>query len=271
MYKLLLVSDQEEVLNAFAAINNWELLGFKQPHIRHDFEGTKDSLAKHHADGISIAVAPEEEEKILAYLQEYFPNVSIFEAGRTEQEILRYLSELKILLNRINADYYNGGYQKSDNILQLCRHEFFRKVVNGKVMSSEDLHRNMRLLRSRMDADRPCLVIEIEQSAPNDKLEGRWHYGQDQLENALRTSFSKDLNGIHILPTIHPDGRILVLACPLHGVDTDMTVDTMTAMLTKHTADSIAHMKEFHGLDLHITGIRVYPALTALCGNTDEA
>lgn len=62
-----------------------------------------------------------------------------------------------------------------------------------------------------------------------------------------------------------------MLACPLHGVDTDMTVDTMTAMLTTHTADSIAHMKEFHGLDLHITGIRVYPALTALCGNTDEA
>ena len=66
MYKLLLVSDQEEVLNAFASINNWELLGFKPPHIRHDFEGTKDSLAKHHADGISLAVSPEQEELILA-------------------------------------------------------------------------------------------------------------------------------------------------------------------------------------------------------------
>ena len=96
MYKLLLVSDQEEVLNAFAQIRNWELLGFKQPHIRHDFEGTKDSLAKHHADGICIAVDPEEEELILAYLQQYFPDVSIFEAGRNEEEvlsmILRYLT-----------------------------------------------------------------------------------------------------------------------------------------------------------------------------------
>ena len=270
MYKLLLVSDQEDVLNAFAGIQNWELLGFKQPHIRHDFEGTKDSLAKHHADGICIAVSPDEEELILAYLQEHFPNVSIFEAGRSEEEVLRYLSELKILLNRIHADFYNERSNNRD-VLQTCRHEFFRKVINGKIKSSADLHRNMRLLRSRMDADRPCLLIELEQSAPNDKLEGRWHYGKERLEVALRTSFSPDLNGMHILPTVHSDGRILVLACPLHGVESEMTADSMTAMLTHYTADCIEHMKEYFGLELHISGIRVFPALTALCENTDEA
>ena len=270
MYKLLLVSDQEDVLNAFAGIQNWELLGFKQPHIRHDFEGTKDSLAKHHADGICIAVNPDQEELILDYLQQYFPNVSIFEAGHSEEEVLRYLSELKILLNRIHADFYNERSNSRD-VLQTCRHEFFRKVINGKVKNSMDLHRNMRLLRSRMDADRPCLLIELDQSAPFDKLEGRWHYGKERLEVALRTSFSPDLNGIHILPTVDSDGRILVLACPLHGVDIDMTADTMTAMLTSYTADCIEHMKEYFGLELHISGIRVFPALTALCENTDEA
>jgi len=41
-------------------------------------------------------------------------------------------------------------------------------------------------------------------------------------------------------------------------------------MLTTYTADSITHMKEYFGLDLHITGIRVFPALTALCGDTDK-
>ena len=48
MYKLLLVSDRDDVLKAFEEVQNWERLGFKPPHIRHDFEGTKDSLAKHH-------------------------------------------------------------------------------------------------------------------------------------------------------------------------------------------------------------------------------
>ena len=99
MYKLLLITDQAEVLDAFDQVGNWERTGFKYPHIRHDLEGTKDSLAKHHADGIAIAVAPEEEEKILAYLQESFPTISIFQAGRNRQEVLRYLNELNILLN----------------------------------------------------------------------------------------------------------------------------------------------------------------------------
>lgn len=269
MYKLLLVSDRDDVLNAFSQVSNWEMHGFKPPHIRHDFEGTVDSLAKHHADGICIAVNHDEEEKILAYLQANFPDVSIFEAGREEQEVLRYLSELKILLNRLHADFYNERFNTRD-VLQICRHEFFRKLLNGKVRNTEDLHRNMRLLRSRMDADRPCLLIELEQSAPFDKLEGRWHYGKERLELALRNSFAGDLNGIHILPTIHSDGRILVLACPLHGVETQMTVDSMTAMVTNYAAESIKHMSEYFGVDLHITEIRVLPALTALCSDTDE-
>ena len=270
MYKLLLVSDQEEVLNAFSRIQNWELQGFKPPHIRHDFEGAKDSLSKHHADGICIAVNPEEEEKILSYLQTAYPKLSIFEAGRTEEQVLRYLNELKILLNRLHADFYNETVNSSD-VLMLCRHEFFRKLINGRVRTGEDLRRNMRLLRSRMDADRPCLLIELGQSDPHAQLDEKWQYNRDRLEIVLRTSFAADLKGFHILPTINPDGRILVLACPLHGVDTDLTVDTMTTSLTNYTADCIQHMKEFFGLDLHIVEIRVFPELTALCSTQDQA
>jgi hypothetical protein len=270
MYKLLLVSDQDDVLNAFASVENWELHGFKAPHIRHDFEGTVDSLAKHHADGICIAVSPEQEERIIDYLQEFFPDVPIFDPGHTEEEVLRYLYELRTLLNRIHADYSNERIDLRGK-LQSIRHEYFRKLIKGEVLSSNDLHRNMRLLRSRMDADRPCLLIQIAESVDIDKLEGRWHEGRDRLEVALRNSFSGDLNGFHILPTVHSDGRILVLACPLHGVDIEMTVDDMTAMLTNYSAECIAHMKDFFGVELHISEIRVLPALTSLCGETDQS
>ena len=81
MYKLLLVSDQDEVLDAFAQINNWELLGFKQPHIRHDFEGTKDSLAKHHADGICIAVSKEQEELLELVENAYKDCLRLYKSG----------------------------------------------------------------------------------------------------------------------------------------------------------------------------------------------
>lgn len=271
MYKLLLVSDRDDVLKAFEEVQNWERLGFKPPHIRHDFEGTKDSLAKHHADGIAVSVNPEEEKKILAYLQEFFPNVPIFQAGTTRDEVLRYLNELNILLNRIHADFSNDRIREID-LLQECRHEFFRKLITGQVEKKDDLLRNMRLLRSRMDPDKPCLIAELEQpcDAGQDRLTGRWQYGPDRLELALRNSFGGDVDGIHILPTVHTDGRILILCCALYGMESAVTGDQMTAMLTSHIADGIAHLQEFFGLELHITGISVLPSLYVLCKDAAE-
>ncbi len=270
MYKLLLITDQAEVLDAFDQVGNWERTGFKYPHIRHDLEGAKDSLAKHHADGIAIAVSPEEEEKILAYLQEYFPTISIFQAGRNRLEVLRYLNELNILLNRLHADFSNDRFTQAD-MLQECRHEFFRKVMNGKVATREELIRNMRLLRSRMDADRPCVLMELDQKdAGEDHLEGRWQYGQDRLEYRLRQSIGGDVKGFHILPTVHPDGRILILACPLHSVETTVSGDRMTNMITEHIQEGIVHLKEYFGLELTVKEIRILPALNALCAETGK-
>lgn len=264
MYKLLLITDQDDVLDAFNQVGNWERTGFKYPHIRHDLEGTKDSLAKHHADGIAIAVSPEEEEKILAYLQEYFPTISIFKAGKTRQEVLRYLNELSILLNRLHADFSNDRFTWTDMLVE-CRHEFFRKVLLGKVQSREDLERNMRLLRSRMDADRPCVLIELIQTETE-----RWPYGADRLEYRLRQSIGGDLAGMHVLPTVHPNGLILVLACPLHGVASTISTDSMTKVITDHIEEGIVHLKEFFDLDLTMKEIRILPALYTLCAEAEK-
>ncbi len=271
MYKLLLVSDRENVLHAFEQIQNWERQGFKPPHIRHDYEGMLDSLSKHHADGICIAVSPEEEKKIFAYLQEHYPNVPLFQPGTNPEEVLRYLNELNILLNRLHADFSNDRFREID-MLQECRHEFFRKLMTGRIERKADLVRNMRLLRSRMDPERPCLIVELNQpeASDSDRLEGRWHYGPDRLELALRNSFGGDVEGIHVLPTVHTDGRILVLCCALSGVETTMAGNRMTNVLTAHISDGIAHLKEFFGLELHISGIQELPSLYVLCTDAAE-
>ena len=272
MYKLLLVSDREDILDAFARIDNWERHGFKQPHIRHDFEGMLDSLSKHHSDAIAVAVVPEEAKKIYPYLQENYPNVPIFEAGTTPDEVLRYLNELNILLNRIRADFSNDGFSEMDMLTE-CRHEFFRKLLTGRVERKGDLVRNMHLLRSRMDPDSICMVMELKQPeiTDQDRIEGRWQYGKDRLEYTLRKSFGGDIEGVHILPTVHTDGRIMVLCCELYGTEGhDMTQDQMTALLTKRIADGVAHLKEYFGLELHITGIRILPSLYDLCTEAAE-
>jgi len=265
MYKLLLVTDQNDVLDAFSQIQNWELLGFRPPHIRHDFEGAKDSLAKHHADGIAIALDPAEEQKVLNYLQEKYPLISIFEAGRTPREVLNYLTELKQLLNRLRADFSNDSYGEID-MLQVCRHDFLGKVMNRKVLTKDALYRNMRLLRSRLDPDKPCLLMELEQIAIREnKLEGRWTGGKDRLELVLRDSFGPDLGEMHIVPSVLPNGRVQILACPFKGTEGAMTLEKMKEILKARAAESIEHLRDYKGLELRMVDIQILPALTALC------
>lgn len=265
MYKLLLVTDQDVVLDAFQQIQNWELLGFKPPHIRHDFEGAKDSLAKHYTDGIAIALDPGEEQKVLDYLQEHYPLVSIFEAGRTPDEVLRYLNELRLLLNRLHADFSNDSYGEID-MLQVCRHDFLGKVMSRKVLSKEALYRNMRLLRSRLDPEKPCLLMEMEQVAIREnRLEGRWTAGKDRLELTLRNSFGPDLAGMHIVPSVLSNGRIQVLACPYKGAEDCLTPEQMMKIMKARVADGIAHLRDYKGLELRLLDIQILPSLVALC------
>lgn len=269
MYKLLLVSDRQEILDTFDGIRNWEMLGFKAPHIRHDFEGAKESLSKHHADGIILAVAPEEEERIIAFLDENYPMLSILSASDKNEEVMRSLNELGILLNRTHADFSNDSIGEAD-MLQYCRHEFFRKLMDGKIRGEAEMRRNLRLLRSRMDPDKPCIMVTLKQPEGSDQLSGRWHYGPERLEIALMNFFGRELEGWRILPAVLPGDRIEMLCCPLINRESALPGDSMTATVTTHTAESIAHVKEYLGLELSISGIQVMPGLASLCNENHE-
>jgi len=262
---LLLVSDDAEVLDAFARIKNWELQGFKPPHIRHDFEGMLDSLSKHHADGIGICVGVEEARKIYPWLQEHYPATPFFQPGRTPEEAILYLTELKSLLNRLRADFSNDRFTE-DELLQMCRHDFIRKLINGEISDEAAFNRSMGLLRSKMDPDSPCLLIELEQPAlREDRLEGRWYDNQSRLETTLKISFASDQDGIHILPTAHDDGSITILACPLREAEGKITAEDLHRLMSVHVEEGIDHLRQYEGLELSVTEIREMASLTAFC------
>lgn len=265
MYKLLLVSDQPEVLGAFEAVDNWEKLGFRAPHIRHDYEGALESMSVHHADGISVSLNnAEEEERLLAWLRNNKPCLPVFQAGRNSAEVLRYVSELGILLNRIHADFSDDRIGLPD-MLQMCRHEFFRKLVSGEVHRQEDLVRNLRLMCSKMDPDHPCVIVKLTQPEENGKLAGHWLFGPDKLEYLLRQMFGKESDGLRIVPAVLQDGDVVLLYCPNLGTEHAAEDSSMTDMVTSHTDECIVHAKEYLGVDLTVQGVNVMPSLRALC------
>ena len=249
MYKLLLVSDQEDVLDAFDRVDSWEYNGFHRPHIRHDVEGAKDSLRRHHADGIGIALEPEAERELMEYLQAEYPVLPIFEAGRTPTEVMEYLSELRTILNRVRADFSSDAFDEQQLLLRARR----------------ELGRNMRLLRSRMDPDKPCILMDLQKSSTEeDRLVGRWQDSDHLLERELFQSFGGDVKGFHVLPLVTDDGRVFVLAGALRGQEQQ---DDMVAALDQCVQAGIAHAEEYRGIHLRVTGVQVLPTLYAFCSD----
>ncbi|MBE5804423.1 MAG: hypothetical protein E7316_07920 [Clostridiales bacterium] len=263
MYKLLLATDKPEIMEAFQAVNSWESLGFRTPRMVSTAQAAIDSLKKHHADGIAFAFEQSDNDALMNHLTQDYPILPIITAGRNPGQVMDAVTELRSLLNRTHADFSDDNFGEAD-MLQLCRHEFFRGLIGGKVAEKTDVTRRLNLLRSRMSADKPCVLVELALPAGDSFLTGRWHYGSERLEVALRNFFGVELGGMRILVSVLPDERIFLLACPMLGEE---AVDSISGVVHRHAEESIAHVREYLDLHLSIASVRVLSDLTSLATN----
>lgn len=261
MYKLLLATDQPEILDAFAAVPSWEGMGFRPPRQVSSARAAIESLKAHHVDAIAFALPEADEQLLMAHLAADHPILPIFATSKASSEVVASVEELRRLLNRTHMDFSNDDFGEKD-MLQLCRHEFFRDLLGGRVVGEKNVLSHLRLLRSRMDPTKPCVVVDMALPEGDDFLSGRWHYGPERLEVALRNFFGAELDGMRMLASVLPDQRIRLLCCPMLGADVE--ADSITAAVSSHAQEAMDQVREYLGLDLSIVNIHILPALTAL-------
>ncbi len=262
MYKLLLATNDPSVRDAFAAVA-WENLGFKQPRVAETAEEALASLKSFHADAIAIAFPKEQDDALIEALLAAYPDLPVMAACARSGEVEKYILELRKLLVRMNADISNDSFTPADQLM-VCRHEFFRALMDRRISTGEDVERLLRLVRSKMDPHRSCVVAELKMPANSDFLKGRWQYGPERLELALRNIFGVEVAGLRILSCVLPGERILLLGCPMLGHQTEADGSSMTGVVSRHVQECIDHVDEFLGIDLTIAAMHVLPALTAM-------
>ena len=260
MYKLLLATDRAEVLEAFGAVTVWESMGFRAPRIVNSVNGAIKSLKEHHADAIAFSFSGQDEALLMDHLDVFYPLMPIFSAEETPGGLEAVLLELRGLLSRTHADFSNDNFGVED-MLRICRHEYFRALLEERVSGEENVCRNLRLLRSKMDPEKPCVVVELGMPQDSDFLKGRWHYGTDRLEIALRNFFGVEVAGMRMVAAVLPDERIYLLAGSMWGAS---HTDSMTGTVSRHAQECIEHVREYLDLELTIANIRVMPKLTDL-------
>lgn len=263
MYKLLLATDRQEIRDVFEQMESWEALGFRSPRIADSAESAIACLKAHHVDAIAYCLPQEEAEVLFAYLQQVHPIMPIFQAVTSKKEQLAYVTELRSLLNRTHADFSNDNFGEAD-MMMLCRHEFLRALLSEKISSEPEVRTRLMLLRSRMDPDQPCVLIDMELPQGEEYMMGRWHYGSERLEVALRNFFGSEIEGMRILTSVISPNAIRLLACPMLGSHLKESGESVTGMVVEHADEAIAQVKEYMDLDMHIAGIRVLPSLVHL-------
>lgn len=267
MYKLLLTTNDPAVREAFAAVA-WENLGFKEPRLAASVDEALASLKAYHADAIAIALPAEEDAALIEKLMCAYPDLPVMEAPKKRGEVELRTLELRKLLVRLNADISNDSYTLSDQLM-LCRHEYFRAMMDRRIPSAKDVERMLRLVRSKMDPHRPCVVAELKMPDGSDFLRGRWHYGPERLEMALRNIFGVEVAGLRILSCVLPGERIVLLGCPMLYHELETQESSITGVVSNHVQECISHVDEYLGIDLSIAAMHVLPALTAMAADQE--
>ena len=265
MYKLLLATNDQAVRDAFSAVA-WENMGFKEPRMAATVEEALASLKAYHADAIAIALPAAEDDELIRALMTAHPDLPVMEAPSKRGEVELRALETRKLLVRLNADISNDSYTLADQMM-VCRHEYFRAMMDRRIPSGKDVERMLRLVRSKMDPHRPCVVAELKMPEGSDFLKGRWHYGPERLEMALRNIFGVEVAGLRILSCVLPGERIILLGCPMLYHEVETMDDSMTGVVSRHVQDCIDHVDEYLGIDLTIAALHVLPALTAMAGD----
>ena len=145
MYKLLLVTNDQAVRDAFNALA-WENMGFRVPRTAANAEEALASLKAYHADAIAIALPAAEDAELFRQLMQSYPDLPVMEAPSKQGEAELRVLEARKLLVRLNADISDDGYTPADQMM-VCRHEYFRAMMDRRIPTAKDVERMLRLVR----------------------------------------------------------------------------------------------------------------------------
>ena len=263
MYKLLLATDQRDILDMFSQITDWENRGFRGPRTAANAQEAVACLEKHHVDAIAFRLDAQEEKKLYEKLVQSYPDLPIFRLGRNASEQVVILNELRVLLNRIHADFANDDYGTAD-MMKLCRNDFMRALLSGAVTDSGEILSRMKLLRLGIVADKPCVLLDLELLKGEEYLAGRWHYGSERLEVALRNFFGTEMGLLKIIVAVVSPQRLRLLACPQEGQGEGENGESLTGQVTAHVQEAIREIREYLTLEVRMGAIRVLKNITDL-------
>ena len=258
MYRLLIVTENQNVNEMITAMQGWEKLGFKPPRLRATTEDAVECMKKHRIDAIAVEHAPGF-DALLTYLDKQYPDLPMFQIAPDAESQMQIVQEVSRLLIRLKADDSNDAYDAVSS-MQLQRERWIKRLVSGMISGEETLNRHLALYRFHMQPDLPCVLARLEMSDEDGFMSVRWHYGSDRLETALRNFFGQGYSHMRMHVAVVSPEEVRVLCYP---ESPEACVSENIAYDYMH--ETVEQIESYLGLHMNITSVQRISGLRELC------
>ncbi len=258
MYRLLIVTENQNVNDMITAMQGWEKLGFKPPRLRFTVEDAVACMGKHHIDAIAMDCAPAF-DRLRSWLDEHDPDMPIFQIAQSAEEQMLIVQEVSRLLDRLNADDSNDDHNVAAN-MQYQRGRWIKKLAGGLVKGESELNRQMDLYRVKLPLDLPCVLARLEMCDDDGFMTQRWHYGSERLETALRNFFGQGYAGMRLHVAVLSPEEVRVLCYPASA-----EFDVSENIVYDYICETVEQVENYLGLHMNIANVYRMSGIRELC------
>ncbi len=268
MYKLLLVTDREDLRSQFRDQIDWARLNCRAPYMASSPQEAIDLLNSKAIDAVGYRFFSTDGMQLTKFLRYGRPSLPIFQICETTEQQTAMLRQTTSVLDRLRADYADAYYDE-ETMLTLQRDEILHSLLAGEMHDWESLLREMKLIRTHVSLDKPCVLYEIDMPQGEVYLSEHSGQAQERLESALRNNFfGRYVEGIFYAVAVFTPRHIRVVCMPIHGQASE-TREVFGARTDAHVNESIQKIKEYLDLDMNVVESAWLDSLKDLLGGEE--
>ncbi|NLW20136.1 MAG: hypothetical protein GXY84_02015 [Clostridiales bacterium] len=263
MYKLLLVTGQADVAQAFTGIQDMTRLFFDPVTVVSTTEEAIGHLRHPGAQAIAFDPDSPEAGSLQEHLATQYPYLPIMRTHRRGDGLRNELSMLREVLDQLHGDF-SDDENDVPMILARLEQETLRRLLEERLANANELRSRLLLARSPLKAELPALLFEFDLRDGASFLSRRWSHGFDRLDLSLRANFFGQIPG----PLVYSSAllsplRMRVLACAVTPL-AERELDLLSAQTQQLVLGMAAQVKIYMDLELACTQFRVLSRLEDL-------
>ena len=271
MYKLLLVTDREEVIDTFAKVQNLADMMMDPVTVIRDIPEAIAYLERNAVDAVGYSFRLTDPAPLHTYLMDVRPSMPIFQTHHHDNTLHDELIRVRAFLDRMRMDDSQEGMDEAQ-ALQYLRDELMHRLLAREIPSPAELKSRLKLVRAQnISTDKPAFLFDFDMPQGELYLDGRWRYGRQRLESALRNNFiGRYADGIHYGVAMLSPRHIRLIACQEKG-GSDENPQDCERRVRAYVDDKVSRIKQYLDLELELEQFTVLSSINEIADNNKPA